>query len=111
MEFDFLVIGSGFGGSVSALRLCEKGYTVAVLERGKRWASADFPQTNWNLRKYLWAPKLFCYGIQAITFLRDVMILHGSGVGGGSLVYAATLLVPPTRFSRTPAGVRWETGK
>jgi cholesterol oxidase len=103
-DFDYVIIGSGFGGSVSALRLCEKGYTVAVLERGKRWASADFPQTNWNLRKYLWAPKLFCYGIQAITFLRDVMILHGSGVGGGSLVYAGTLLVPPDSVFEEP---RW----
>jgi cholesterol oxidase len=102
LEFDYLVIGSGFGGSVSALRLSEKGYSVAVLERGKRWASGDFPGTNWNIRRYLWAPKLFCYGIQAITLLRDVMILHGSGVGGGSLVYAGTLLVPPDRVFEDP---------
>jgi cholesterol oxidase len=94
-DFDYLVIGSGFGGSVSALRLAEKGYRVGVLERGKRWREADFPRTNWNLRKYIWAPFLRCFGIQAITTLRDVMILHGTGVGGGSLVYANTLLIPP----------------
>ncbi len=94
-DFDYLVIGSGFGGSVSALRLAEKGYLVGVIERGKRWRSEDFPKSNWNLRKYLWAPLARCFGIQAITMLRDVMILHGCGVGGGSLVYANTLLVPP----------------
>lgn len=94
-DFDYIVIGSGFGGSVSALRLSEKGYSVAVIERGRRWRSDDFPETNWNVRRFLWAPKFFCYGIQALTFLRDTMILHGCGVGGGSLVYANTLLVPP----------------
>ncbi len=101
-DFDYLVIGSGFGGSVSALRLAEKGYRVAVLERGKRWRTEDFPRTNWNLRKYLWAPVARCFGIQAITLLRDVMILHGCGVGGGSLVYANTLLVPPDRVFADP---------
>jgi cholesterol oxidase len=94
-DFDYLVIGSGFGGSVSALRLAEKGYTVGVVERGRRWRTEDFPKTNWNVRKYLWAPMVRCFGIQAITILRDVMVLHGCGVGGGSLVYANTLLVPP----------------
>ncbi len=103
-DFDYVIIGSGFGGSVSALRLSEKGYKVAVLERGKRWASGDFPRTNWNVRKYLWAPKIFCYGIQAITLLRDVLILHGCGVGGGSLVYANTLLIPPDNVFEDP---RW----
>ena len=101
-DYDFIIVGSGFGGSVSALRLSEKGYKVAVLERGKRWASGDFPRTNWNVRKYLWAPKLFCFGIQAITLLRDVLILHGCGVGGGSLVYANTLLVPPESVFEDP---------
>ena len=66
-DFDFIVVGSGFGGSVAALRLAEKGYSVAVLERGKRWRSTDFPKSNWNLRKFLWAPLLRCFGIQAIT--------------------------------------------
>jgi cholesterol oxidase len=95
VDFDYIVIGSGFGGSVSALRLAEKGYSVAVVERGKRWRNEDFPKTNWNFRKFLWSPKFLCFGIQAFTFLRDTMILHGCGVGGGSLVYANTLLVPP----------------
>ena len=103
-DFDFIIVGSGFGGSVSALRLAEKGYHVAVLERGKRWKSDDFPRTNWNVRKYLWAPLLRCFGIQAITLLRDVMILHGTGVGGGSLVYANTLLIPPDQVFEDP---RW----
>lgn len=106
IDVDFVVIGSGFGGSVSALRLAEKGYSVAVVERGKRWRSEDFPRTNWNVRKFVWAPKLFCYGIQAFTFLRDTMILHGSGVGGGSLVYANTLLVPPDEIFHDP---RWRS--
>jgi len=103
VDFDFLVIGSGFGGSVSALRLTEKGYTVGVLERGKRWRAEDFPRTNWNLRRYLWAPVLRCFGIQAITMLSDVMVLHGCGVGGGSLVYANTLLIPPDAVFADPA--------
>ncbi|MCA9266117.1 MAG: GMC family oxidoreductase, partial [Planctomycetales bacterium] len=101
-EFDYIVIGSGFGGSVAALRLAEKGYSVAVIERGKRWRNEDFPTTNWNIRKYLWLPKLFCFGIQALTFLRDTMILHGCGVGGGSLVYASTHLVPPDEVFDDP---------
>ncbi len=103
-DYDFIIVGSGFGGSVSALRLAEKGYKVAVLERGKRWRTDDFPKTNWNVRKYLWAPMIRCFGIQAITLLRDVMILHGCGVGGGSLVYANTLLVPPDEVFDDP---RW----
>ena len=92
--YDVVVIGSGFGGSVSALRLAEKGYKVLVLEKGKRYKTKDFPKTNWNLRKYLWFPKLFMYGIQCITLLKNVFVLHGAGVGGGSLVYANTLLIP-----------------
>ena len=111
VDFDYIVIGSGFGGSVSALRLAEKGYSVAVVERGKRWGNEDFPKTNWNFRKFLWMPKLLCYGIQAITLLRDTMILHGCGVGGGSLVYANTLLVPPDEIFQDLVGGRWETGR
>lgn len=103
-DYDYLIVGSGFGGSVSALRLAEKGYKVAVIERGKRWRAEDFPRTNWHVRKYLWAPLVRCFGIQAITLLRDVMVLHGCGVGGGSLVYANTLLIPPDSVFVDP---RW----
>src|SRR5439155_13491965 len=99
--YDFLVVGSGFGGSVSALRLAEKGYRVAVLEAGKRFRPEDFPKTNWDVRKFLWMPKLGCHGIQRLTLLRDVLVLSGAGVGGGSLVYANTLPVPrPDVFER-----------
>jgi cholesterol oxidase len=92
--YDVLVIGSGFGGSVTALRLTEKGYRVGVLEAGRRFADSDYPSTSWDARKFLWAPKLGCRGIQRIHLLRDVIILAGAGVGGGSLVYANTLYRP-----------------
>jgi len=110
-DYDFLVIGSGFGGSVSALRLTEKGYSVGVLEMGKRFEARDFAKTNWNLRKYLWLPQLMLHGIQQITLLKDVLIFHGAGVGGGSLVYANTLLVPPDevfRDARWPSDDDWK---
>jgi cholesterol oxidase len=94
-DYDYIVIGSGFGGSVSALRLGEKGYKVAVLEKGKRYRTEDFPRTNWNLRKSMWMPQFGLYGIFALTFLRHVFVLHGAGVGGGSLNYCNQLLVPP----------------
>ena len=93
-SFDVVVIGSGFGGSVSALRLREKGYSVAVLEAGRRFEDKDFPKTSWRLNKFLFAPKLGLYGIQRIHVLPDVLILSGAGVGGGSLVYANTLYQP-----------------
>jgi len=93
-DYDVLVIGSGFGGSVSALRLVEKGYRVGVLEAGRRFEDADFPRTSWDVRRFLWAPKLGCTGIQRIHMLRNVIILAGAGVGGGSLVYANTLYRP-----------------
>lgn len=98
--FDFVVVGSGFGGSVSAMRLAEKGYRVLVLERGKRYKNEDFPKTNWNIFKSLWLPALRCFGILGINFLDDIMILNGSGVGGGSLVYAGTHLEPSDTFYR-----------
>ena len=94
-KYDVIIVGSGFGGSVSALRMAEKGYSVLVIEKGRRYKAKDFPKTNWNFRKYFWAPKLFMYGIQCLTLLKDVFILHGAGVGGGSLVYANTHLIPP----------------
>jgi cholesterol oxidase len=99
-DTDVLVIGSGFGGSVAALRLAEKGYRVTVLEAGRRFADEDFAETSWDLKNFLWAPKAGCYGIQRIHMLKDVMILAGAGVGGGSLNYANTLYVPPEVFFR-----------
>ncbi|MGP4058616.1 FAD-dependent oxidoreductase [Mycobacterium sp. 4D054] len=101
-DYDVLIIGSGFGGSVSALRLTEKGYRVGVLEAGRRYADEEFAKTSWNLRKFLWAPQFGMYGIQRIHLLRNVMILAGAGVGGGSLNYANTLYVPPEPFFNDP---------
>lgn len=101
-KYDFIIVGSGFGGSVSALRLAQKGYRVAVLESGKRWSSADFAKTNWNLRKYLWLPYLGMHGIQRLNLLRDFFLVSGSGVGGGSLVYGATLYRPGTSVLSGP---------
>ncbi|MCC5814978.1 MAG: GMC family oxidoreductase [Leptospira sp.] len=100
-DFDYIIIGSGFGGSVSAMRLAQKGYTVAVFESGKRWKSEDFPKTNWSISKYLWMPKIFCYGIQRINLLNDFLLVSGAGVGGGSLVYACTLYVPGHKFFKS----------
>lgn len=97
-DLDVLVIGSGFGGSVSALRLAEKGYRVGVIEAGRRFADADFPRTSWRLRDFLWAPRLGLTGIQRIHVLKDVVVLAGSGVGGGSLVYANTLYEPGSSY-------------
>ncbi len=99
---DFIIIGSGFGGSVAALRLAEKGYDVLVLERGKRYTAENFPKTNWNVRKFLWMPSLRFFGFMGINFLNDIMILNGSGVGGGSLVYASTHIKPTDSFFNAP---------
>ena len=100
--FDFIVIGSGFGGSVAALRLVEKGYSVCVLEAGKRWQPKDFPKTNWNVKKYIWAPAIGCHGIQRVWLTKDFFGLSGAGVGGGSLVYAMVLMKPLDPFYRDP---------
>ncbi len=97
-DYDVIVIGSGFGGSVAALRLTEKGYRVAVLEAGRRFTPDTLPRTSWDLRNYLWAPALGLYGIQRIHLLAGVLVLAGAGVGGGSLNYANTLYVPPRPF-------------
>ncbi|MBN2192033.1 MAG: GMC family oxidoreductase [Polyangiaceae bacterium] len=97
-DFDWVIIGSGFGGSVTALRLGERGSRVLVLEQGKRWAPADFPRTNWDLRRWLWQPELGLMGFFRMSFFEHVTVLHGAGVGGGSLVYANTLPRPPRAF-------------
>jgi cholesterol oxidase len=98
MHYDAIIIGSGFGGSVSALRLVEKGYKVLLIEKGKRFAMSDFPKTNWDLKKWLWMPELAMHGIFKMTFFEHVTIFSGVGVGGGSLVYANTLPVPKRAF-------------
>jgi cholesterol oxidase len=107
-HYDAIIVGSGFGGSVSALRLMEKGYKVLLLEKGKRFAPEDFPKTNWDLRRWLWMPKLGMHGIFKMTFFQHVTIFSGVGVGGGSLVYANTLPVPKKEFfeSGSWAGLR-----
>jgi cholesterol oxidase len=97
-DYDVLVVGSGFGGSVSALRLTEKGYRVGVLEAGRRFTDEEFADTSWDVRKSLFAPALGCLGILRISFLKDILVLSGAGVGGGSLVYANTLYEPPDTF-------------
>ncbi|MEW2398720.1 GMC family oxidoreductase [Streptomyces sp. NPDC046862] len=101
-DYDVIVVGSGFGGSVTALRLTEKGYRVGVLEAGRRFTRASLPKNSWDLKNYLWAPKLGMYGIQRIHLLGNVMVLAGAGVGGGSLNYANTLYVPPKPFFEDP---------
>ncbi len=97
-SYDYIIIGSGFGGSVSALRLAEKGYSVLVIEKGKKYGNTDFPKTNWNVRKWFWVPGIKLFGIQKLTFFRHITILSGVGVGGGSLVYANTLPKPKSVF-------------
>jgi cholesterol oxidase len=101
--FDYVVIGSGFGGSISAMRLTEKGYDVLVLERGKRFHDMEFARSDWNLWKHQWIPAMRCFGIWQNTLLNGIMILHGSGVGGGSLVYANVLMEPDERLFSAPA--------
>ncbi|MFH9010589.1 GMC family oxidoreductase N-terminal domain-containing protein [Streptomyces sp. NPDC017943] len=101
-DYDVIVVGSGFGGSVTALRLTEKGYRVGVLEAGRRFTRETLPKNSWDLKNYLWAPRLGMYGIQRIHLLGNVMVLAGAGVGGGSLNYANTLYVPPAPFFEDP---------
>ncbi|MEO6604661.1 MAG: GMC family oxidoreductase [Aeromicrobium sp.] len=105
-DYDVLVVGSGFGGSVAALRLTEKGYRVGVMEAGRRFEDDDFPKTSWRVRRYMWAPWARCFGILRITLLKDVLIASGAGVGGGSLVYANTLYEPLDDFYDDP---QWAT--
>jgi cholesterol oxidase len=103
MTWDYVIVGSGFGGSVSALRLVEKGYRVLLLEKGRRYGPDDFPRTNWHLRRWLWMPRLGLRGPFQMTFLRHITALSGVGVGGGSLVYANTLPVPGDNFFESPS--------
>ncbi len=101
--YDYVIIGSGFGGSVSAMRLTEKGYSVLVLERGKRFEDGDFPKSNWNLPKFLWLPALRFHGFFEMTFMNGLLALHGSGVGGGSLMYGNVLIEPDDRLFAAPS--------
>ncbi len=101
-DYDWVVVGSGFGGSVSALRLAEKGYSVAMLECGRRFRDEDFPKSTWDSRRYFWAPRAGLKGIFRLTLFRDVAVVSGCGVGGGSLGYANTLYVPPSPFFEDP---------
>ncbi|MBI5954670.1 MAG: GMC family oxidoreductase [Chloroflexi bacterium] len=108
--YDYVIIGSGFGGSVSAMRLAEKGYSVLVLEKGKRFADQDFAKSNWQFWKYLWLPALRAHGILQISILKGVMVLHGAGLGGGSLGYANVLEIPTDETFATPAwnqNIKW----
>lgn len=101
-DFDFIIVGSGFGGSVSALRLSEKGYRVAVMEMGRRWTPENLPKTNWSIHRWFWRPGLALRGFFSMRFFSRVTILHGCAVGGGSITYASTLLRPPDKV--------WESG-
>lgn len=110
-DFDYIVIGSGFGGSVSAMRLAEKGYSVLVIEKGKRFGINDFPKSDWNLKKFLWMPKLRWFGFQKLSFFRQVAILSGVGVGGGSIVYGNTHMFPPDDFFNNPVWAHFKNWK
>jgi cholesterol oxidase len=97
LDFDFIVIGSGFGGSVSAFRLAEKGYRVAVMEMGRRWTPQELPHSSWSIRRWIWRPRLGLRGFFNMRFFQHVTIFHGCAVGGGSITYAGTCLVPPDK--------------
>ncbi len=112
MQYDFVIIGSGFGGSVSALRLVEKGYRVLLLEKGRRFAPQDFPASNWDLRRWMWMPSLGMHGLFKMSFLPHLTVAHGVGYGGGSLVYANTLPVPKPSFFQADSWANladWQT--
>ncbi len=111
-HYDWVIIGSGFGGSVSAHRLTQKGYKVLVIEKGRRFESQDFPKTNWDLKRWMWNPAIGLRGIFQMSFLKHMTVLHGVGVGGGSLVYANTLPTPKSEFFQSGSWrnlADWET--
>lgn len=109
--YDYIVIGSGFGGAVSAMRLAEKGYSVLVLEKGKKYNNSDFPKSNKNISKYFWFPKLKCFGFFKLTLFREAFIVSGVGVGGGSLVYANTHLIPKDTYFKNSAWAKFRDWK
>ena len=109
-DYDVIVIGSGSGGSVAAMRATEKGYRVGVMEAGKRWRDEDIPKTSWDIRKFAWQPEAEMYGIQRMEFLDDVLVLCGAGVGGGSHVYPAIPLRAAEKFLMPPNGPGSPTG-
>ncbi|HET7443532.1 MAG TPA: FAD-binding protein [Solirubrobacterales bacterium] len=109
-DYDVLIVGSGFGGSVAALRAAEKSYRVGVMESGRRWPDEDIPKTQWDLPHFIWMPGAELYGIQRIEYLDDVLILSGAGVGGGSHVYANTSTCRRSSASTHPSGPTSPTG-
>lgn len=106
LEYDYAVVGSGFGGSVAALRLAQKGYRVAVIEAGKRWKAEEFPNSSWDIKKYLWSPSLRCFGLNRMYLMRHALVLSGAGVGGGSLNYGNTLIRPQAFFYENPKVIK-----
>ncbi|UCH29694.1 MAG: GMC family oxidoreductase, partial [Myxococcales bacterium] len=111
-QYDWVIIGSGFGGSVSAHRLTQKGYKVLVIEKGRRFGDEDFPKSNWDLKRWMWNPLLGLKGIFQMSFMKHMTVLHGVGVGGGSLVYANTLPTPKSAFFQSGSWSHlkdWET--
>ena len=109
-HYDVIVIGSGFGGSVAAMRAVEKGYSVGVMESGKRWPDSEIPNSSWDITKFLWQPDAEMFGIQRMTYLDDVLVLHGAGVGGGSQSTGTPSTSRPSGSSRPKSGPTSPTG-